>query len=90
MSLIKKASYLADNGRVTFGHHSKLFTSVRLQERETECVFVGTSHRFNEKVDRKGDNSRVDSNQVSSWDTQAPLLLCLGVILTPSILIQIY
>lgn len=57
MSLIKKASYLADKSWVTFGHDFKHFTSVQFEEKETECVFVGTSHMFNEKVDREGDNS---------------------------------
>lgn len=32
----------------------------------------------------------VDNNQVSSWDTQAQFLLCLGAGSTPSMLIQIY
>lgn len=53
MSLIKKASYLTDKSWVTFGHDFKRFTLVQFEERETECVFVGTSHMFNEKVDRE-------------------------------------
>lgn len=32
----------------------------------------------------------VAHNQVSGWDTQAPYLLRLGVISTPSTLMQIY
>lgn len=58
MSLIMKASYLADKSWVTFGHDFKRFTSVQFEKKETECVFVSTSHMFNEKVDREGDNSR--------------------------------
>lgn len=57
MSLIKKASYLADKSWVTFGHGFKHFTLPQFEEKETECVFAGPSHMFNRKVDGEGDNS---------------------------------
>lgn len=45
MSLIKKASYLADKGQVTFGRDFKRFPSVYLEVSKTviECVSVGIS-----------------------------------------------
>lgn len=91
MSLIKKASYLTDNGRVTFGHHSKRFTAVRLEERERRSVFLWARHAC---LMRKWTGREiivgVAHNQVPSWVAQAAFLLCWGVISTPSTLILIY